>query len=79
MLRKAIGSITIELWFEMFGFLINLKKVDLNKRPTDYNPNAFWILTVQDWAKTSPANAVRPFNENLIFRMLQMWIKKGCF
>ena len=27
------------------------------KRPTDCNPNSFWIVTVQDWPKTSPANA----------------------
>ena len=30
------------------------------KRPTDCNPNYFWILTVQDWPKTSPANAYYP-------------------
>ena len=30
------------------------------KRPTDYNPNSFWIVTVQDWPKTSPAIAYCP-------------------
>ena len=25
---------------------------------TDYNPIYFWIVTVHDWSKTSPANAV---------------------
>ena len=30
------------------------------KRPTDYNPKCFWTVTVQDWSKTGPANAVRP-------------------
>ena len=30
------------------------------KRPTGYNPNYFWVVTVQDWPKTSPANAYRP-------------------
>ena len=46
----------------MFCSLVNIKKVDffLKKRPTDYNPNFFWIVTVQDWYKTSPANAIRP-------------------
>ena len=28
------------------------------KKPTDYNPNYFWIIPVQDWFKTSPANAI---------------------
>ena len=27
---------------------------------TDYNPNSFWIVTVQDWPKTRPANAYCP-------------------
>ena len=30
------------------------------KKPTDDNPNYFWIVTVQDWYKTSPANADCP-------------------
>ena len=30
------------------------------KRPTDCNLNSFWIVTVQDWPKTSPANACCP-------------------
>ena len=29
-------------------------------RRTDCNPNSFWIVTVQDWLKTSPANAYCP-------------------
>ena len=47
----------------MFCYLINKKKINFffKKRPTDYNPNYFWIVTVQDWSKTSPANAVCPF------------------
>ena len=46
----------------MLCSLVNIKKVDffLKKRPTDYNPKFFWIVTVQDWSKTSPANAIRP-------------------
>ena len=23
------------------------------QRPTDYNPNSLWIVTVQEWSKTS--------------------------
>ena len=30
------------------------------KRPTDCNPTSFWIVTVQDWPRTSPANALCP-------------------
>ena len=30
------------------------------KRPTGYNPNYFWFLTVQDWSTASPARAVFP-------------------
>ena len=30
------------------------------KRPTEFNPNSFWIVAVQDWPKTSPANAYCP-------------------
>ena len=32
----------------------------LLKKPTDYNPNSFWIVTVQDWPKTSPTNTNCP-------------------
>ena len=32
----------------------------MRKRTTDYNPNYFCIVTVQDLTKTSPANAVCP-------------------
>ena len=30
------------------------------KGATDCNPNSFWIVTVQDWPKTNPANAYCP-------------------
>ena len=39
------------------------------KRPTDYNPNSFWIVTVQDCPKTSPAKAYCPLG-TADFRML---------
>ena len=44
----------------MFCYLINKKRSIFNKKPTDDNPNYFWIVTVQDWYTTSPANANRP-------------------
>ena len=42
------------------SLLIKEKNFLLKKRPTDYNPNSFWIVTVQDWPKTSPANDYCP-------------------
>ena len=45
----------------MFCYLINIKKIEFfNKKPTDENPNYFWIVTVQDWHWTSPANVECP-------------------
>ena len=46
----------------MFCCLINIKKIKfcLIKKPTDDNPNYLWIVTVQDWYRTSPANAECP-------------------
>ena len=45
----------------MFCYLINKKdQIFLNKKPTDDNPNDFWIATVQDWYRTSPANVEWP-------------------
>ena len=43
--------------------LFNYYKKDqifLNKKPTDNNPNSFWTVTVQDWYRTSLANADCP-------------------
>ena len=42
----------------MFCYLINIKKnrIFFNKKPTDDNPNFFWIVTVQNWYRTSSAN-----------------------
>ena len=50
----------------MFCYLRNnLKRSNFffQKRPTVYNPNYFWIIPVQDWSKTSPANAVCSLRE----------------
>ena len=41
----------------MLCYLINIKILSfLYKKPTDDNQNYFWIVTVHDWYKTSPAN-----------------------
>ena len=68
LLRKPIGSITPELWFDMFCSLLIKKGHFFSKKgPTDYNPNSFLIVTIQDWPKTSPPNAHCPLGtiENL--------------
>ena len=40
----------------MIGYLTNIKKIEFfNEKTIDDNPNCFWIVTVQDWYKTSPA------------------------
>ena len=44
----------------MFCSLIIIKKINLKKRPTDYNLISFWILAVKDWSETRPINAYRP-------------------
>ena len=42
-------------------FCLNIKKIDFfYKKPTDNNPNNHCVLTVQDWYRTSPANADCP-------------------
>ena len=43
----------------MYWSLINIKRSIFKKTASGYNPNYFWIVTVQDGSKTSPANAVR--------------------
>ena len=40
--------------------IFSKKKDFFKKRPTDCNPNSFWIVTAQGWLKTSPANAYSP-------------------
>ena len=46
----------------MLCYLINIKKIEFffHKKPTDDNPIHFWIVTVQDWYRTSPANSDCP-------------------
>ena len=58
LIRKSNEPINSELWFEIFFYLINTKKIEFSfiKRPTGYNPSYFWIVTVHDWSKTSPDN-----------------------
>ena len=44
----------------MFCSLLKKKFFFQKVRPTDYNPNSFWIVKVQDWPRTRPANAHCP-------------------
>ena len=44
----------------MFCSLLLIKGLFFKKRPTDYNPISFWIVTVQDWPKTNSAKAYCP-------------------
>ena len=63
---SCLGAITSELWFEMLCSLINLKKSFISVYIwTVY----IWIVTVQYWTKTSPANANCP-KGTLNFKML---------
>ena len=50
------------------------------KKPTVYNPNYFWIIPVQDWSKTSPANAVcslRTLNYSNVIDIDFLLVKKS--
>ena len=52
----------------------------LKKGTTDYNPNAFWIDTVQDWSKTNPVKVIRPlrtFNFSNVIDIDNLLIKKS--
>ena len=59
--RNPMQPIIRELWFDMFCFVINVEMIDFFyiKRPTDYNPNYFWMIPVEDWSKTTPATVLR--------------------
>ena len=60
LIKNPIGTIISELYFEMFCYLTIVEEIEFfyKKRTTVYNPNYFWSILVQDWSKTSPANAV---------------------
>ena len=58
--EKLIGPNTPELSFDMFFSLLLKKGIFSKKRPTDCNPNSFWIVAVQEWPKTSAANTYCP-------------------
>ena len=50
------------------------------KGKTDYNPNAFWVVTVQDWSKTNPVKVIRPlgtFNFSNVIDIDNLLIKKS--
>ena len=55
-----LSTVRFDLNCSFFNY--NKKDRYFLKRPTDYNPNYFWVVTVQDWTKTSRAIAVRPLN-----------------
>ena len=64
----------------MFRCLINIEKIDFFLQKTDYNPNYFWIVTVQDWYRTSPANADCPlgiFNFQNVLDIDILFVKKS--
>ena len=47
-----------------------MKKIEFfYNKPTDNNPNYFWIVTVQDWYRISPANVDFPLG---IFNFLNV-------
>ena len=66
----------------MFCYLINIKKTEFFfvKKLTDDNPNSFWIITVQDWYRTSPANVDCPlgiFNLWYVIDLDILFVKKS--
>ena len=65
----------------MFCYLINIKKIDFfYRKTTDDNPNYFWIVRVQDWYRTSPANAdwpLRIFNFLNVIDIDILFVKKS--
>ena len=58
----------------MFCYLINIKKRSrfFYKKPTDDNPKHFWIVTVQDWYRTSPANADCPLGLFIFWNVIDI-------
>ena len=65
----------------MYCYLINMKKIDFfYKKPTDDNPNYFWIVTPQNWYRASPANADCPlgiFNDWNVIDIDILLVKKS--
>ena len=66
----------------MFCYLINIEQIEFFKKPTDDNPNYFWIVMVKDWYRTSPANADCPlgiFNFWNIIDIDILLVKNKCY
>ena len=67
----------------MFCYLINIKNINrifFYKTPTDDNPNYFWIVTVQDWYRTSPASVECPLGIFYFLNVLDidiLFVKKS--
>ena len=60
LLWKSNGSITYELWFELFGSLIKTWRRSnfFNKKDRLITIQFFWIVIVQEWSKASFATAI---------------------
>ena len=65
----------------MFCYLINTKKIEIfYKKPTDDNPNSFWIVTVQDWYRNCPANFDCPLGKFNFWNVIEidiLFVKKS--
>ena len=55
-----------------FFMKLNYKLTKLRQIPTDYSPNFFWIVTVEDWTKTSVAIAVRPLRHLFVSNVIDI-------
>ena len=57
----------------MYCYLFNKKRSNIfYKKPTDDNPNFFWIVTVQDWYRISFANADCPLGMFNIWNVIDI-------
>ena len=68
--------------FEMFGYLIIVEEIEFFfiKKTDCLQSEIFWIIPVQDWSKTSPANAVcslRTLNYSKVIDIDLLLVKKS--
>ena len=57
---ELVGPIAPELWFHMFCSLLLKKVYFFKKKDRLITTRIFWIVTVQEWPKTNPANTYCP-------------------